>query len=429
MKSLAQLTADKAAVALKAKTKLDAVMRAAQEHVVTPATATAPAVTGREWTAEERAELEAIAVEGRAILAQIATVQGDANLMAEFDRITAGMNDSSARHPERPRDTRSIGQQFLGDPAVRAFLERRGHQVQKGMQFTSPGVELPMATLLDSSGGSGGPLIHPDYRPGVLPILFRNPVVADLIAPGTTDSNLISYLKELVATNAAAAVAEGAQKPESALTFVATSDPVVKIATWIPATTEAMDDIPALSSMIDNRLRTFLALAEDDQLLNGSGVAPNMRGIRNRAALAAAVVRGADTIMDAMARQISAIFTNAFIQPDGWVMNPADWLTVQLSKDAGDDYYGTGPFASLQAPVLWGLPGAITVAEPAGEALVGAFRTCAQFFRRGGVQLAMSNSHLDYFTTNKVAILIEERGALAVYREAAFGKVTGLNAA
>jgi len=35
----------------------------------------------------------------------------------------------------------------------------------------------------------------------------------------------------------------------------------------------------------------------------------------------------------------------------------------------------------------------------------------------------MSNSHEDFFTTNKVAVRAEERGALAVYRPAAFGEV------
>ena len=179
--------------------------------------------------------------------------------------------------------------------------------------------------------------------------------------------------------------------------------------------------------MIDARLRMFLALAEDDQLLNGSGVAPNMRGLMNRLALAAAIARGADSTVDAIFKQISAIATNALIQPDAWVMNPLNWLTVQLSKNAAGNYLGTGPWAAGQQPMLWGLPGAITPAMVANTALVGAYRTCAQFFRKGGVKLAMSNSHLDYFTTNKVAILIEERGALAVYREAAFGKVTGLN--
>jgi HK97 family phage major capsid protein len=62
----------------------------------------------------------------------------------------------------------------------------------------------------------------------------------------------------------------------------------------------------------------------------------------------------------------------------------------------------------------------------AGTALVGAFKTAAQIFRKGGVRVEASNSHADFFVKNLVAIRAEERLALAVYRPAAFGEVTGL---
>jgi hypothetical protein len=58
--------------------------------------------------------------------------------------------------------------------------------------------------------------------------------VADLMASGTTDSNSVSYLKETSVTNAAAAVAEGAAKPESTIIFAAATDPVRKLAHRLP---------------------------------------------------------------------------------------------------------------------------------------------------------------------------------------------------
>ena len=48
----------------------------------------------------------------------------------------------------------------------------------------------------------------------------------------------------------------------------------------------------------------------------------------------------------------------------------------------------------------------------------------SQFFRKGDIRVEASNSHQDFFTKNLVAIRAEERGALAVYRPGAFGKVT-----
>lgn len=420
---ITQLESDLRAKQAGIKSLIESQMKACNEHVAKAATATEPAVLGRTRTDEEKAAVQAMLDEAKGLRAKIDGTQADATLNAEIERLTAGLAGQPKADSGHARELRSMGTQFVNDPGLRAWIKSGGHQ-QQGM-WNSPGVEL-QATLLDTSGGSGGPLIVPDYRPGVVPLLYRRPVVADLIAAGTTDSNAIIYMKELAATNAAAAVAEGTAKPESALSFVQATDPVVKIATWIPVTTEMLEDFPAMSSLIDARLRMFLSLAEEDQLLNGSGTAPNMRGIMNRLALAATIARGADSNADAIFKQVSAIATNAFIQPDGWVMNPANWLTIQLTKNAAGNYLGTGPWAAAQQPMLWGIPGAITPAMVANTALVGAFATCAQFFRKGGVRAAMSNSHSTYFVENKVAVLIEERGALAVYREAAFGKVTGL---
>src|SRR5687768_3714994 len=77
--------------------------------------------------------------------------------------------------------------------------------------------------------------ILPDPQPGMVPLLFKRLVVADLIAPGTTDGNLIQFMKEKTFTNAAAAVAQAGVKP-------AATSPVQKIAHWIPVSEEMLED-------------------------------------------------------------------------------------------------------------------------------------------------------------------------------------------
>jgi len=162
-------------------------------------------------------------------------------------------------------------------------------------------------------------------------------------------------------------------------------------------------------------------------LLNGSIVAPDIIGFLARTGLAAAVARGADSNADAVLKQINAIFVATGLQPTGIVMSPANFQTMQLLKTADGRYIsGNGPFSAPQVPTLWGLPVALTAAMAAGTALVGAFKTAAQLFLRGPIRTEMSNSHLDYFVRDLVAIRSEIRGALAVYRPQAFGLVTGL---
>jgi HK97 family phage major capsid protein len=62
----------------------------------------------------------------------------------------------------------------------------------------------------------------------------------------------------------------------------------------------------------------------------------------------------------------------------------------------------------------------VTQAIEEGLALVGAFGTAAQLFRRGGLTVEASNSHDDWFKLDKVAIRAETRLALAVHRPEAF---------
>ena len=200
-----------------------------------------------------------------------------------------------------------------------------------------------------------------------------------------------------------------------------------KIAHWIPVTEEMLEDVPALRSYLDARLRLGVQLTEDDMLLNGSGTAPAIRGFLNRSGLATSIARTSETNADAILAQMAAIQVATNLQPDGIVMNPANWKTIQLAKDTTGQYDGSGPFAAPQRPTLWGVRVALTSAIAANTALVGCFRTAAQIFRKGGLRVEASNSHADFFTRNMTAIRAEERLALAVYRASAFGTVTNLS--
>ncbi len=380
----------------------------------------------RARTPEEKAAVEEMLADARKLKARIDAAKGDTALLAELARLESGTSRSVVQLPtaaEVKQVMKSIGQQWVESPAF-AFFRDGLHRGQSA--WRSPSVEL-QATTLDESTGSGGKLIVSDYQPGIVPLLFKRLVVADLIAPGTTESNSVTYMKETTFTNAAAPTAEGAAKPESTLVFDQVTDNVSKIAHWLPVTEEMLEDVSQIRSYIDGRLRLGVALSEEDQLLNGNGTAPNLRGILNRVGLTPAQARGTDTNADAIFKQITTIATTVFVDPDGVVLNPANWQTIMLAKDANGQYYGAGPFAPQQAQTLWGYPVVRTPSIASGTGLVGAFRQASQIFRRGGLRVEASNSHNDYFIKNLVAIRAEERLALAVYRPAAFGTVTGLN--
>jgi HK97 family phage major capsid protein len=331
---------------------------------------------------------------------------------------------------------KTLGEQFIQSEQYKT-QRQIGFKGDGQGAWAMPGVEvdnLPKAiarmeqkTVLTEGAGSGSTLLQPDVQPGILPLLFRRLTIADLIPQGETNGITVRYLSESSFTNAAATVAEGATKPESTLVFVQTDEPVRKIAHILPVTEEMLDDVPAIRDYINGRLTLGVLLTEEVQLLSGTGTPPDLTGILNRAGLQTAQPRGTDNNADAIYKQVVNIAVNAFITVDSIVINPSNWQTIRLGKDAQGQYYGGGPFAQGPfGPELWGLRVVVTPAISAGTALVGAFSQAAQIFRRGGMTLAASNSHNDFFYRNQVALRAEERLALAVYRPAGFGTVTGL---
>jgi HK97 family phage major capsid protein len=327
--------------------------------------------------------------------------------------------------PPRPAQLLSIGSQFLKGTLYQE-LRKTTNRGNGWNSAASDELHLYAATLTEDPA-SGGALVTPMIRPGIVPLPLPPLNIADLFAPGTTTSNAVVYMAEKTITNAAAPVLEGGVKPETGIIFEQKTDPVRKIATWLPASEEILEDAAGLRSYLDARLSLFVRLEEEDQLLNGTGVAPELLGILARPGLAAPIARvDPATNADALAAQMFAIQAATNLPVSGFVINPVNWQSIVLSKTTDGDYLGDGPFREPNALSLWGVPVALSSRITAGTALVGAFATGGQIFRRGGVRVDATNAHADFFVKNLVAIRAEERLALAVYRPAAFGLVTGL---
>lgn len=251
--------------------------------------------------------------------------------------------------------------------------------------------------------------------------------VADLLLQGTTTRGGVEYYEETTVTNGATTVAEGTAKPESALGWTLRQEPVRKIATWIPATDEVLDDNPFLQSQIEGRLRYMVQRVEEAQIVSGNGVGQNLLGILNRG-IQTTAKGGSEPNPDAIYRAMQLIrgaSGSGFAEPTAVVMNPTNWTAIQLLKTA-DGLYIWGHPSEPGPERIWGKLVRQTTGIAAGTALVGAFRPHAEVIRRTGISVTLSSEHATNFIENKVTILAEERLGLAVYRPSAFCSVTAL---
>jgi len=270
-----------------------------------------------------------------------------------------------------------------------------------------------------SISGSAGQGIWSDRMPGVIEEPLRPLSIRDLLDQGTTESNLIEWVKELVFTNNADVVSEGQLKPESNITYQREDVPVRTIAHWIRASKQVLADFKQLQTLINGRMRIGLKIKEEDQILFGDGTGENLLGIVPQAtAYNTALNQAGDTRIDVIRHAILQVRL-AFYPSTGIVLSPVDWHGIELTKDNENRYLMASP-SSRTPPMLWGLPVVESDGMSVGDFLVGAFRLAATILDREQAAILLSTEDQDNFVRNLVTILCEERLALAVTRPRSF---------
>ena len=378
---------------------------------------------GRELTAKEREDAAALLYEARA-------QKGVEDQLREFD---IG-NVPWERGIDGPVRGQGLGDQFINSKEYRGIRD----PATRSEIWSSGGIELSTKGTVLTTPGTG--LTPAAYIPGVVETLFQRLYVSDLMPQPQAAGNPVRFVQETTATNAAAPTAEGAAKPESALVFGEASEPVRKIATFLPVSDELLEDAPQIAAYLNQRLQLFVQVQEEAQLLLGSGTAPNLQGFVGTGRPIGTFARGTVDNAEAIFRAANGTRGSSQLDPDTVVIHPTNWQAIRLGKDNQGQYYGGGPFygpyGGPQGPAsssqfstaenLWGMRVVVTSNITVGSALVGAFATGAAAHRKGGLRVEATNSHGSFFAQNLTAIRAEERLALAVYRPSAFVCVTGL---
>lgn len=320
-------------------------------------------------------------------------------------------SDRGAREPE----VKTLGARFVESEEFKRSLGQSRRSVVS--EFS----DIDLKTVMSTSAGFAPQSIRTGR---VVEFATRRPVVADLIPQDPTDQAAVVYMEETTFTNAAAPVAEGAAKPEAALAFTQRSQTVEVIAVNIPITRQQMDDVPQVQATVDNRLLLMLQLAEENQILNGTGTAPALQGITTKTGIQTQA-KGTDPTPDAIYRAFTKVRATAFAEPGAVVMHPNDWQDVRLLRTT-DGLYIWGSPVEEGPERIWGKPVVVTTAATEGTAITGDFQLFSHISRRMGARVELSTEHSDFFAKNQVLVQAEERLSFEIYRAAAFCTITGL---
>lgn len=266
--------------------------------------------------------------------------------------------------------------------------------------FKAPGDDVAVGA--NGRRGAGAAIPQPLYRP--LSVL-------DLIPTGQTNGNSVPYVQFAPGASAAAVVVEGARKPGGEAGFTDATADIETIAAWYKVRKQVLADAAAVQTILETQLRFDVRAALENyvvsEILGTTGIG--------------AVAYAAGPIADQISHGMTNIILSNLV-PDAVVLHPRDWERVRLAKDSQGNYQFGSPADSGQA-TIFGMPAVPSVGVAEGAPLVGAFRSGTTLFMRQGMEVLISDSDGQDFTSNRVTILGELRGGVAVWRPGAFSTV------
>lgn len=365
----------------------------------------------------------------------ISEVEKGREVTTELKKQIQDQKDELQKVIDQVQDIEQKGVKLRGQPGEgKSFIDLiKGDDSYKSLQQKSSNLanlevtKSDLASMKETKVTSAG-IVAPNYDPTIQQGIRQELRIRDLLTTVPVDGQEYTYFKELLHTRGAAPVAEGGTKPTSNVTFERKTDRVKKIAVWMPATDEALSDVPQMLAYIRELLRYDLKLEEESQILKGDGTGENLNGLMTQATTYdGTLTKTGDTAIDIVRRAIYQVRKQSKLSADGVVMTELDWMNIELEKDSQNRYL----FANLQGlvtPILWGRPviasdsmdeGDGTTAG--GEFLVANFARSAVLFDRMSFLFKMGLIN-DMFIKNEVALLVEERLGLGVRRREALVK-------
>ncbi|HEU4903169.1 MAG TPA: phage major capsid protein [Flavisolibacter sp.] len=335
------------------------------------------------------------------------------NLKDELKQVKAANGRPQMGTPEQPK---TFEQQ------LKAALEEHTDDILK-MATKDAGrrdfsIELKAVADMSTSNVTGT-LYGQLARPGIIANPNRKVHMRDLLPGGNIGpGNTYTFMKENgEGEGAIAPVAEGATKPQIDLDLIEATVNIETIAGWLRVTRKAMNNIPGFVSFLQARLPEKMLKAEDNLILNGDGVSPNIKGIQVSGNYTAATASQAAAKVEQLLLSIGQL-EGMDREATGIVLNTADYYALLTNKAAGSGEYDLPQVVTLTSDGvlrILGIPVVHTTAQTADKYLVGDFRQGAQFLIQEGMRIEFFEQDGTNVRENKITVRIEETVALPVY--------------
>lgn len=294
---------------------------------------------------------------------------------------------------------------------LKEFMKGKTARQLKGSAFE---YEVKADDMTQANSFESTIVVPVDYRPGIYYDPTRPVHVRDLISQATTNSNMVSIVREYAYTDAADVTTEGAEYKQEDVDLKRIDAAVIKITNYMIVSEEMLEDVDGLTSYLSTRLPEKLRNEEDDQILNHATYGILTLGTAYVDNLADADITRFDVLVDACRQVIDDEY-----RPTAILLHPTDATLLKLAKDDNGQY--VLPYIFMNGGItVDGVPVIVSTAITSGKFLVGDFKRGCTIFDRRQLAVEFSNSNEDNFIKGMVTVRGSERIAIGVHRPKAF---------
>ncbi len=346
---------------------------------------------------------------------------------AELDKIEADLEHATAlENLVLSQMTGSVGSRF-GAP-LRSNLDAQ-HVLQeiagssadlRGNVSLGPIMDMDATLGLFGAAIEAAPVSLPDNTgrgpafAGITPTPTPATTLLDLFAARPFDGRTLDFLRRTGNVTNAAAVQEGAVKPEAALAYTPETAEAETFATWTKFPRQQADDVEGLLADMQLALRTGVLRALEGALVNGN-VPFDIDGIKSVSGVTAPDLTGVTNLADAAAILLRDLRMTG-IEPNFIAVHPSVYTTEITRKNADGEYIG-----AIVNGRLWDVPVVQSIALDANDVIAGDSDTAGYVGVRQPVQAFVATDQ-DDLIRNMLTCLVELRatpvitvpGALAV---------------
>ncbi len=276
-------------------------------------------------------------------------------------------------------------------------------------------LEVKDMSIANLTGGTASITAAPYGIVGAINRFFH---VRDVLPKINMENGTLPIIRDNGATGTFTPVAEGGTKPTIDFNLAESPAKAEVIAAIVNVTRQFLDDLGphGVMNWLQSRLTELYLIAEDDQLLNGNGISPNLGGVNLAGNFTAATSLAAVNDVEQLIRSLLQMRTLQR-RPTAVVIHPDDLPDLLLNVSAGSGEYDLPSYVrvnDLGGLSILGVPVIDTPAQTTGrfnildtnQMLMGIRENFKiEFFEQDGSNVR----------TNRITVRAEARVAFATY--------------